>query len=502
METRQFKMKRLIPIFLGTFLIAGCAVPLRPLSKDGLLKQSKDEIAQTQAAVEPISSNLTLEEAIARGLKYNLDFRVKQYEQALAISQNDLAALEMLPKLVGTAGYYRRNNDAINTSVNAQTGAPSTSTYISTDREIRTADLGLSWNILDFGASYFNARQQGDRVLIAIERRRKAMHNLVQDIRTAYLRAYVAQNFDSIVNATISEGEQVLKSAKQAEREKLKSPSDILKTQKIILDNLRTLEAIRQELSTANIELASYIRANPGSTITLAQSDSTLMLPKQISLPVDDMENIAIKNNADVREQIYNARIAKDDVKKNMLKLFPGISFNVGPHYSSNSFLVNNKWNDAAVQVSWNLMNVLSIPGQIASAKSANQLYEEKKVAVLMGLITQVHVSRQLYDNSYQALQRSQEILDVDRRLSEISQLKVDNKIESGLEHVTYRTAFILSMLRKYQALSQLYLAEGKLRSTLGQEIVTGDVSKVTLPQLTQEVSITLKNWGTEDLTH
>ena len=218
-------------IFLLT--LTACSMNIKPIDNFTLFKESKEAIRANQEKTEPINSTIDINEAIARGLKYNLEFKVKQYEEALSINQSDLSAFDMLPKIVGSTGYYKRNNDAINTSVNAQTGQASTSTFISTDRQIDTVDLGLSWNILDFGASYFNARQQGDRALIALEHRRKAMHNLVQDIRTAYLRAYAAQTLEDEVASTIEISEIALKKAKQADEEKFRNPTDILKIQKI-----------------------------------------------------------------------------------------------------------------------------------------------------------------------------------------------------------------------------------------------------------------------------
>jgi len=487
-------------ILIVAFGLSACSIGVRPIDNKQLLADSKLDIVNSQKDIEPLGPTIDLNEAIARGLKYNLDFKVKQYEEALATDQQSLAALEMLPKVVGTAGYYSRNNDLINYSVNPQTGQSTPQTYLSTDRQIWSTNFALSWNILDFGASYFNARQQGDRMMIALERRRRAMHNLVQDIRTAYLRAYSAQILEGSVRDTIAESEAVLEKARKAEKQKLRSPAEILKIQKTILDNIRLLEAIQQELSTARYELASYINIRPGVQYVLAKPDATFLAPKQINLSVNDMEDIAIANNAEFREQIYTARIAKDDIKKNMLRLFPGISFNVGNNYNSNTFLVNNTWRDAAVQVSWNLMNILSIPGQISAMNNADGLYDQKKTAVLMNLVTQVHIARLQYDNNYQAMQRNESLLQVDKKLNDISTLKMEAEVESRLEHVTYSTGYILSLLRKYQALAQLYNSEGKLRSTLGQEIVAGDISKVPLKELSKQVGIALKDWVPKEL--
>ena len=145
--------------------------------------------AALEKDVEPLAGPLTLEEAIARAVKYNAELHYKAMEQAIALGTFEVAQFDQLPKLVASAGYRERSNDLITRSTDSVTGAPSLANpYISSSREALTGDLGFSWSLLDFGQSYYAARQNADRVLIAGERRRKAMHNLVQDVRTAYWR--------------------------------------------------------------------------------------------------------------------------------------------------------------------------------------------------------------------------------------------------------------------------------------------------------------------------
>jgi outer membrane protein TolC len=59
--------------------------------------------------VEPIKGPLTLDEAMARALKYNLDRRARLMEEALALNQLDVSQLDMLPKLMAQAGYASRS---------------------------------------------------------------------------------------------------------------------------------------------------------------------------------------------------------------------------------------------------------------------------------------------------------------------------------------------------------------------------------------------------------
>src|SRR5207245_2536615 len=136
---------------------------------------------------------------------------------------------DLLPKLVASAGYTKRSEDLVSRAQDSVTGAPSLSNpFISSDREHTVYDLGLTWNLLDFGVSYYSAKQNADRVLIAVERRRKAMHVLIQDVRIAFWRAASAQKLSGEVKQAIVLAESALADARAAEAERLRSPLDSL----------------------------------------------------------------------------------------------------------------------------------------------------------------------------------------------------------------------------------------------------------------------------------
>lgn len=66
---------------------------------------------------EPVIHPLTFYEAAARALKYNLDYRLKLMEGALAADLRDLSSHEMLPQLVASAGLAGRSKDSGGTSI-------------------------------------------------------------------------------------------------------------------------------------------------------------------------------------------------------------------------------------------------------------------------------------------------------------------------------------------------------------------------------------------------
>ncbi|OJW49178.1 MAG: hypothetical protein BGO63_17405 [Candidatus Accumulibacter sp. 66-26] len=486
----------LAPVALAT-LVAGCSTLPQALDQGEQKQLAAADRRASQAGVEPLAKPLTLAEAVARGLKYNLDHRSRLMEQAVAMGQLDLSNFDMLPKLVASAGYSERNNDSISRAKDSVTGKPSLANpYISSDREHTTTDLGLTWNILDFGVSYFNAKQNGDRVLIAAERRRKAMHNLIQDVRSAYWRAACAQKLEFEIKNTIAMAEAALGDSRKAEAEKLRNPMDALRYQRTVLENLRILESIQQELSAARIELAALINLPPGSAFRLAEPAADELSPRYQPLPIEQMEETAVENNADLREHFYNVRISVAETRKSMLRMFPGLTFSYTGKHDTNSYLINQSWRETGLQLSWNLFNILSAPAAMDLSEASEKLAEHKRMAVQMAVLAQVHLARQQYENAYRLFERSDAIWDVDQRIFEHSAHRESVQAQSKLERISSNTAAIVSLLRRYQSLAQVYTANGKLQATLGLEPRVEDLNAITLTNLVPLVDKAMREWN------
>src|SRR5690606_12500904 len=137
-------------------------------------------------------------------LKYNLDYRLKLMETALAESLNSVATYEMLPALVAGAGYSYRNNDTGGRSIGIEDRIETLRPSTSQERERTLSNLSFSWNVLDFGVSYYRAQQKADQVLMAEERRRKVVQNVLQDVRNSYWRAVGAQRLSGRLGAGVA----------------------------------------------------------------------------------------------------------------------------------------------------------------------------------------------------------------------------------------------------------------------------------------------------------
>lgn len=375
------------------------------------------------------------------------------------------------------------------------TGAPSLANpSISSDRSHTQSSLSLSWSLLDFGASYYQARQNGDRALVAAERRRKAGHLLIQDVRTAFWRTASAQRLQGQIRATIALAEEALADARKAETERVRSPLDSLRYQRQLLESLRLLEATNQELSSARVELLQLVNLPLAVDLQVAERGGA---PGRamLELPIERLETLASARNAEHREQVYNVRIANDEARKAMARLFPGLTLDIGARYDTDSYLINQRWNDAGLTLSFNLLNIFSAPVQKRLTDAGIALAEQRRVASQMALLAQVHIARLQYGNALQQYGRASAVAEVDDRISDLMRNREAAQVQSKLELVANQTTAILSQLRRYQALAQAHAAAGRLQATLGLEPALGDTLQATLPALTSAVGQALDDW-------
>lgn len=458
---------------LSALLLANCALAPVPLTDDERRVEAQADLSVMFGQQEPLKGPLTLNEAFARAMAYNLDGRLKLMEAALARDDLDLSRFDLLPKATANGSNTWRSNQDASSSTSILTDRQSLEPSTSSDRARRIADLTASWNILDLGVSYFNAKQQADRTLIAEEERRKVTHGLLQDVRQAYWRAASAQRLRSEVRQSIKDAEAALASSRRIESENLRSPVDALRYQKALLDLLRQLESIERQLAVAKTELASLINLPPGRDYVIASARAGAFPHSSRRLPVKQMEDMALLRNPDLLRASYQTRVSADETRKLFFKLLPGINLSYGSNYDSNSFLVNNYWGGAALRLTGNLMNVLQLPAQVQRAENAERVADLRRQALSIAVLAKLHIAYQQYLSAMKEYQWAAQLADVDQRLLQQIGNRVSNDAQGELEKVSARVGATTSALRRDQAYAEAQGALGRIYATLGIDVVT-----------------------------
>ncbi|MBK5008106.1 TolC family protein [Pseudomonas sp. S32] len=490
-------MKKSHTLFAASLLaltISGCAVTSQPIDRSASETRARTDLASMFKEQEPLSGPLTLHQAMARAVKYNLEARLKVMEEALAKRQVDLAQFDMLPRMALDAGYAGRNNVGASSSQSIRTGTQSLEPSTSQDRDRDVADLTMVWNVLDFGVSYVSAKQQADQRLILQERKRKVIHTITQDVRSAYWRAVAAQRLLNQIDSLMGRINQARDNSQRMTAQRVGDPVQTLSYQRALIEATRQLEEQRRALSLAKTELAALVNLPLNTDFTLAPEQGYVV--PEFHGDFSKLEEQALANRPELREQDYQARISAAETRKAMLRMLPGLEFSLGGHYDSNSFLVNQSWADYGVKVTWNLFNVLSGPTAIKVAQAGEDVAAARRQAMSMAVLAQLYVANANFNESVRQFRTSEELAQLDGQIADQLRNRYQTQNIGELELIQGELNNLQTQLKRDLAYAELRNAYAQLYVSSGADLLPDSLPDSNLQTLATALQNGEANWN------
>ena len=490
-------MRRIITIVLVA-LVAACARSPEPLKRSDVSQELQSDLDKLGIVSDALDEPLTLYQAIARAILYNREYKLAAMEAALSQRQYDLAKANILPALTVSAGYSARDKYAASASTTFTNDEPdalpaSPAYSVSQDKNRSTANATFTWNILDFGLSYVRAGQSADRRMIAIERQRKVVHNIVREVTSSYWRAIAAENLLDELGPLLRRVEAALADSRRIEQRRLSSPLEALIYQKELLEIRRTLHTQQRSLMTARLELAQLMGLLPGQQYTLAKVD--YIIP-EIAMNISLMENTAMMSRPELMEARYQKRINKSEVRAALLSMMPNLNLTASANTDDSDYQKYNDYVEMGAQVSYNLMSVFSGPASRKVAKASVDVAEEQRLAMAMAVISQVHIANMNFVQSRQDYTVAEEYLDVSKRLTK--QTRDAQKVAKfgELEVIRQEASLLLANLRRDIAFAELQNSFGTVYASIGLDVVPNNLSDMSIDGLSNAITQSLQTWG------
>ena len=483
--------RRILILITSILLLGGCSIKTQPIPQselDGIALMDRGLIYQSQ---EPVSGPVSMAEAMSRALKYNLENRVQMMEQVLADKSFDLSKMEMLPTMAASAGYLDRSNVNGATSISLLTGQVSLEPSTSQEEERRVADIRFAWNILDFGLSYLQAKQDSDRYLISQSARRNVMLKLLQQVRGSFWRAAAMQSLSDEIRDISDRVTVSLNDLEQVRKEQLRTPVSTLYDMRDLVDMLRQLESMQNLVNVAQVQLATLINIPPGTHLMLTIPEA-LKEPPDLPADIESLELMALVNSPNYVAQIYNVRIDQLETRKSLIRLLPGIEFSYGFNYDSNKYLVNNNWADLAVRLTGDLMRLFSYGRTKAYGKAREQLSITRRLALNMAVVAQVHLSWQGYRNIIRLLQHAKRLDAVDSEISDLTRQAQASEAAGGIELIRNELRALRSKMGHLLAYTEAQESYGAFLLSLGLNPIPENYHEMSVQVLDTKVAYIL----------
>ena len=379
-------LKRPVLVF-GLIVLLGCTGGMRnsqPIGEQSFLGEQP-----------PPPKQLDLGGALARAILYNLDNRVRSMEHVIAKGNANLESFNLLPKMVATAGYFRRDREDLSNRVNVGAVLPFAAASKSADREQVVGSLGETWNALDFGIAMVRSEQLRAQEQAAIQRQRQSVQNILNETRYAYARASIAQRTKLELDAMLAEINSSLASQERAERSGLATPLVILQQQRDLLAVYNELLVLRQVLVSADRELNALVSLPPGTDVKLTpQRLADVPSPLNFNArELEILETVALLMHPELRGADSQVFVHQREIRRMFLSMMPSLQMSSTGSYESNDFALHSVYQTLGTKVTHNLLNFHKLPALHEQGSKRLELEEQKRLALSLAVITKVHVA-------------------------------------------------------------------------------------------------------------
>ena len=453
---------------LALALLAGCGTKNPKADMD--LRQERSSVFQSQmnkdAALEPLQGNLTLPVAIARAIKYNLDHRVKLMETAVAQEQLNMARLSYLPEVVASAGYSSRNNEAGAVSRSLLSGDISLEYSTSQEKDRTLSTLRASWDVIDFGLTYFTVSQKTDEIAIAEEQRRKVVQNIIQDVQEAYWRAYIAQELLADVDAIAAESDKSLAHFKSLANTGRIDPKEGLSQQRELLQIRYNMRNLQEQLAQGRIHLNALLNLPPNTQYKL-EAVVRESLPV-IAADAGKLEGMALQHRPELRMEDSKLKISQAEVKKSILEMLPRVEFWGQLSNDTNEYLYNESWNEVGVQLSWNLLGAAQGLGKKGVYQAEEELAQARHQALSMAVLAQVHLAINRYGIALKKYEDASELEDVSANLAGVLGRDIQREGERGYGRIRANLQATATKMESMLAYAEVQNALMRVYNSLG----------------------------------
>ncbi len=392
---------------------------------------------QTMYASTPhkIEKPIDMYMAMALALKYNYTRRVVSYQQSLVEAGKSPA--NRLPEIFSSAGYVNTSNSSAMDS-----------------------ELKLAWNILDVGTVYYQTKDAQYQSSVAFEQSRKVIHNLLQETRVLYWKTLTAQRLlpvidDMIEYMTLEVDELNSRSNELAAAGQNLSMPDLVKKRKY-MEAVKKLSALKRDLETAEVRLASLMGFHPSTEYRLVGKEYGNFELPDIRSNLSEMEWIALTNRPELRMRDMVTNVEEVRASFRVFKDPGEAAYRRDPNY------YNRTWSKKAKQIGMHIFEDVRNP-------SEQELETLRRQRMTTLVLTQVYVAWARYMSALEDYQINQEVANVSEDIAEDTTVQDGSKAEkSQLEAARAIEDEVTAML----AYVDLQDALGNLYATLGMDAI------------------------------
>lgn len=422
-------IKSVVIVICAMMVLTGC----EKFYKIDLTEKRRENLVDDLAFLGPrvtmeFPGPLTLDDVIHIGIENNLDLRISRMMQEISDDNAFSEKLKMLPQFNVDAGIFHRSSFLQRKYINEETGEVSLSNTVSQEKTQKTLDLTLSWNILDFGLSFFRARQAALTSEVRQMERIRQQQILAMDIATSYWKSVLSEHDLDYIREIEENMRSYMRDAEELVGQKRLDPIVAKEMQKQLMNLTISASDLQADISGIRIELSRLMGLTPTTQFKFFGIDDFEPIIEELPDPSDlnpeRLEIISLRNRPELYTSDLKHIIQRDEARAAMVSMFPGLNFSGGYHYDDDDFLTDPDWFSVGIDLMTNLLSLPSKYANWSAQKKTTEVVRIQRVLLTAGIIAQVHVALHDYYLKEKQYRLQDESYRISKELFDMSEVR------------------------------------------------------------------------------
>jgi outer membrane protein TolC len=379
------------------------------------------------------------------------------------------AKLKMLPSLTlgGELGYRDKYNASFSSPLFGEEGFQAYN--YSRDKATRKFDLELSWNLLDFGISYYQQRQAFNRFRISEQIRRRVIQNLKLDVTKTFWQMQVSRAAMQIAEKLIDRLQKREKILLNQMESRLVSEIDVLETTTALSEMKMKMSGFEQEFKKHKHKLATLMGLTKQLDFELAPVDFSIEIEK-MDINLKSLETEALRQRPELYEQDLKELINVDEARITVTKMAPNASIFYRFNYDADSHLYYNDWHDVGLKLSFDLLSIPYKKSRQREVIKTKELIKKSRLSIAAAILTQLNIAVVDYEYTIQKYRQTKDIeskreqlMEGRRRHAKLGNGKIEDVLKSEGRH-------LFSQVASLSTYADLMIAKQRIFNTIGSE--------------------------------
>lgn len=429
-----------------------------------------DSTLRPQAVPLETDAPLNINDVRVRTLAHNSEFARAQTQLIETVRKAGMRGKDFLPQAYANSyGTWRNNASAsVGKKVDDASGTMPKDFYTAQDKAAARSNLTTSWDLLEIGLSGFKANRRAINAYSQGEQNQYLCNKMMVDVENAYWRAVAFEQAEEKAVWLKSRVAYALDLSRKRADQNPETKLQELMFQRELIDINRWYQSLYRSLLSAKPELARLMNLPAGTEFDL---ESTRLpsnlgeLGKQNAL---ELVTTAYQNRPEVRQALYQADLTKLKNEEDLWRHLPAMRFFLGANHNTNSFVLNQDFASAGLNLSWDLLRL----GQIGETKRNGKIAlaeQQRQTEILASAVmAQVMIAREQMHKLDYDLTLAWKALFIQGEITE--DLNAD--VQSGAKPETYlvkeELMRELSFIREQMARAELHTAKARLEQSIG----------------------------------